>query len=121
MDIECISAVTFVIQDMERSVEFYRTLGFQLFHGGEDARFTSFRAGNSYLNLIVGSSDQQHPWTGRVIFYTSDVDALYEHAILHGLRPEAEPRNAEWGECFFHLTDPDGHQISFAKPLGSRA
>jgi catechol 2,3-dioxygenase-like lactoylglutathione lyase family enzyme len=121
MDIECISAVTFVTQNMERSVEFYRTLGFPLLYGGEDKRFTSFRAGNSYLNLTAGSSDRQHAWTGRVIFYTSDVDALYEHAVLHGLRPEAEPRNAEWGERFFHLTDPDGHQISFAKPLGGRA
>ena len=121
MDIECISAVTFVTQDMGQSVDFYRTLGFQLLFGGADTRFTSFRAGKSYLNLTVGSSNQQHSWRGRVIFYTSDVDALYEHAILHGLRPDTEPRNAEWGERFFHLTDSDGHQISFAKPFGSRA
>ena len=121
MDIECISAVTFVTQDMERSVEFYRTLGFQLLYGGEDTRFTSFRAGSSYLNLAVDSRNQQHLWRGRVIFYTSDVDALYDHATLHGLRPDTEPQNAEWRERFFHLTDPDGHQISFAKPLGSRA
>jgi uncharacterized glyoxalase superfamily protein PhnB len=27
------------------------------------------------------------------------------------------PRDAEWGERFFHLTDPDGHELSFAWPL----
>jgi len=27
------------------------------------------------------------------------------------------PRDAAWGERFFHLTDPDGHELSFAWPL----
>ena len=26
-------------------------------------------------------------------------------------------RDAEWGERFFHLTDPDGHELSFAWPM----
>ena len=26
-------------------------------------------------------------------------------------------RDAEWGKRFFHLTDPDGHELSFAWPL----
>jgi hypothetical protein len=34
-----------------------------------------------------------------------------------GLNPEAAPRDAEWGERFFHLLDPDGRELSFAKPL----
>jgi uncharacterized glyoxalase superfamily protein PhnB len=29
------------------------------------------------------------------------------------------PRNAEWGERYFHLTDTDGHELSFAQPLRS--
>jgi hypothetical protein len=24
------------------------------------------------------------------------------------------PGNAPWGECFFHLSDPGGHELSFA-------
>jgi len=27
------------------------------------------------------------------------------------------PRDAAWGERFFHVTDPDGHELSFAEPL----
>jgi uncharacterized glyoxalase superfamily protein PhnB len=42
---------------------------------------------------------------------------MYERALAHGLQPEAPPRDAPWGERFFHLTDPDGHQLSFARPL----
>jgi hypothetical protein len=27
------------------------------------------------------------------------------------------PRDAEWGERYFHLHDPDGHELSFAQPV----
>ena len=47
--IESISAVTLATHDMGRAVRFYRTLGFELLYGGEDAQFTSLRAGTGYL------------------------------------------------------------------------
>jgi len=50
-----------------------------------------------------------------------DVDALYERALALGLRHENPPCDAPWGERYFHLTDPDGHEISFAKPIRSGA
>ncbi|MEC7657646.1 MAG: VOC family protein, partial [Pseudomonadota bacterium] len=25
--------------------------------------------------------------------------------------------DASWGERYFHITDPDGHELSFAHPL----
>ena len=50
--IESISAITLATHDMPRAVRFYRMLGFELLYGGDDAAFTSFRAGTSYLNLI---------------------------------------------------------------------
>ncbi len=120
--IETISAVTLATHDMERAVRFYRSLGFTLRYGGEHASFTSFFAGSSYLNLIHQPETRRWSWWGRVIFYVSDVDALHEHAVAKALRPESAPRDAAWGERYFHVTDPDGHEISFAmprKPSGS--
>jgi catechol 2,3-dioxygenase-like lactoylglutathione lyase family enzyme len=46
--IESISAVTLATHDMSRAVHFYRALGFEIVHGGEEAEFTSFRAGTSW-------------------------------------------------------------------------
>ncbi len=43
---------------------------------------------------------------GRVIFYVTDVDALYERALATGYQPATVPRDAEWGERFSHLADP---------------
>ena len=115
--IQSISAITLATHDMARSVRFYRDLGFVLRYGGEDASFTSFLAGPGYLNVVTAAPERGWSWWGRVIFYVDDVDALYARAIALGLQPQAPPRDAEWGERFFHLTDPDGHELSFARPL----
>jgi hypothetical protein len=92
---------------MVRAVRFYRMLGFVIVHGGEEAAFTSFRAGRSYLNLVAQPAERAWSWWGRVIFYHSDVDALHASVIAAGYRPDTAPRDAEWGERFFHLTDPE--------------
>ncbi len=117
VSIESISAITLATHDMARSVRFYRALGFGLNYGGEDAEFTSFAVGSSYLNICGTSPEHALSWWGRVIFHVSDVDAVYEHAVRHGLSPQFPPRDASWGERYFHLTDPDGHELSFARPL----
>jgi catechol 2,3-dioxygenase-like lactoylglutathione lyase family enzyme len=115
--VEGISAVSLVTHDMARSVRFYRALDFTIRYGGEHASFTSLHAGSGYLNLIAWPAGGPRPWWGRVIFYVSDVDAFYSRAVARGLQPDTTPADAPWGERFFHLTDPDGHELSFATPL----
>ena len=117
--IEAISAVTLGTHDMRRAVGFYRSLGFDMLYGGETASFTSFRAGAGYLNLIAQPADTMWSWWGRLIFHVTDVDAMYARALSAGWQPSTTPRDAEWGERYFHLTDPDGHELSFARPLSA--
>ena len=117
--IEGISAVTLCTRDMPRAVRFYGSLGFDILYGGEASSFTSFRAGTGYLNLTARSDQQHWSFWGRIIFYVADVDAFYERALAAGQQPTTVPRDAEWGERYFHLTDPDGHELSFARPLSS--
>jgi uncharacterized glyoxalase superfamily protein PhnB len=102
---------------MARAARFYEALGFTLRYGGPAASFTSFSAGNACLNLTTEGSERDWSWWGRVIFYVTDVDALYRQAVAAGLQPQAAPRDATWGERYFHVTDPDGHELSFATPL----
>ena len=117
MTIESLSAVTLATHDMARAVRFYRILGFEVTYGGPDAPFTTFRAGSGYLNLLAETSERQWSWWGRGIFHVASVDETYRRAVAAGLQPAAEPADAEWGERYFHITDPDGHELSFARPL----
>jgi catechol 2,3-dioxygenase-like lactoylglutathione lyase family enzyme len=117
MLVERISAVTLRVADMRRSVRFYGdVLGMEVVFGGEDAFFSSLRAkvGSApILNLEQGRSVTG--W-GRMIFYLADVDAFWEYLRGKGFNPES-PRDASWGERYFHMPDPDGHELSFACPI----
>ncbi len=119
MTIESISAVTLSTRDMAAALQFYLSLGFQHAYGGPADDFASFRVGGGHVNLNLDPAyipTTQGQW-GRVILYVDDVDAIYQLALSKGLEPTTEPRDAEWGERFFHISDPDGHEISFARPL----
>lgn len=117
IEFESIDAVTLATHDMSRAVEFYESLGLERRYGGPESDFTSFHVGPGYLNLIAQPSEVEWSWWGRLIFHVSDVDAIYRRARDLGYSPEAAPRDAEWGERYFHLTDPDGHELSFARLL----
>ena len=118
MNVQEISAITIRVSDMARSVRFYHEiLGLEIYYGGEHAPFSSLRtkAGAPILNLEQGTLTTN--W-GRVIFHVKDVDELWVYLKEKGFHPD-EPRDAPWGERYFHLHDPDGHELSFAKPLSS--
>lgn len=117
MAIESLSALTLATHDMARAVQFYLKLGFEVKHGGADSSFTSFFAGPGYLNLILVSPETPVAWWGRAIFHVDDVDACHARALAAGLEPDFPPSDAPWGERYFHIRDPDGHEISLAKPL----
>jgi uncharacterized glyoxalase superfamily protein PhnB len=34
-----------------------------------------------------------------------------------GVTPSTIPEDAPWGERYFHINDPDGHEVSFARRL----
>ena len=119
--VESISAITLTISDMGRAVAFYSGLGFELRYGGPASSFTSFHVGGGYLNLMAapeGRNTGHYGGWGRFIIYVADVDAMYHRALGQGHVPEFAPRDAPWGERYFHLRDPDGHEVSFARLLG---
>ncbi len=142
MKVYAISAVTLFIENMERSCNFYsRIPGFKLVFGGSPTdSFTTYEVGSgesknipkTYLNLELASPistdhtiDDRRKHFGRIIFHTVDVDKLYSYLknnqdLSNAILFEDEPRDAPWGERYFHIREPDGYQLSFAKPLKKR-
>ena len=114
--IQHISAVTFAVRAMPEALTFYTMLGFTLVYGGPQSAFSTLQAGEALVNLMV-TPIYTPMWWGRTIFRVEDVDALYQRVCAQGLTPAALPQNARWGERYFHLTDPNGHELSFAQLL----
>jgi len=144
MKIYKISAVTLIVENMERSCRFYSQVpGFKLVYGSSDGTFTTFEIeeeeehkSKMCLNLELGINNNREPPNhiaendngrkrqhfGRIIFHTEDVDRLYSYfknndSISNLISFENEPTNAAWGERYFHIREPDGYQLSFAEPI----
>jgi catechol 2,3-dioxygenase-like lactoylglutathione lyase family enzyme len=130
MNVYKISAVTILIKDMKRSCNFYSKIpGFKLIYGGSPCdRFTTYEIGTSvYLNLELfemrtNNLERDTRNTAKIILHTEDVDELYFYFknnknISRLILFENEPTDASWGERYFHIRDPDGYLLSFAKPI----
>mmetsp|Transcript_34704 Transcript_34704/g.98501 ORF Transcript_34704/g.98501 Transcript_34704/m.98501 type:complete len:176 (-) Transcript_34704:113-640(-) len=125
-----INALTLATSDMAASHGFYSSLDLNCTFGGPGAEFTTFGSAggpsggdNSFhVNLFFAptykkpSGGAWNAW-GRSIFYVTDVDAFYQRIVGNGLKPEAPPQDASWGERYFQILDPMGHELSFAKPV----
>jgi catechol 2,3-dioxygenase-like lactoylglutathione lyase family enzyme len=114
--VQKISAVTFRVANMAKSVRFYRdVLGLEIIYGGEGGCFSSLRIENApYPILNLEQGDPVTRW-GRLIFHVEDVDACWAYLRGEGFHPES-PRDASWGERYFHMPDPDGSRAVVCAP-----
>jgi hypothetical protein len=113
--------------------------GFRLIYGGSlNDIFSTYEIGETNgskiclnLELIRPTNDRNNTNNsaitsrkhfGRIVFHTDDVDELYKHmknnkSLSADILFETLPSNAPWGERYFHKREPDGSQLSFARPL----
>jgi len=136
MKITKISAITIFTKDMKKSCMFYSSIPkFELSYGGPDSNFSTFKISQSpdmYLNIESISSKQKvekvmsaRSWKHdfcRIIFHTEDVDALYyylknDEEVSNLGKFENKPIDADWGERYFQMCDPDGNPVVFATPI----
>ena len=128
MKVSKISAVTVFTKNMKDSCMFYSSIPkFEISYGGPDSNFTTFKVSQSpdmYLNIELQQQITEKPSNEhfRIIFHTEDVDALYYYLrnddnVSSLGKFETKPMDAEWGERFFQMQDPDGYPIVFATPL----
>ena len=119
-----INAITLATANMSAARTFYAALGLNCTFGcgATDSNWSTFggpeRDLHSYhVNLYPADNLVPRQGWGRVIFYVQSVDEVYSHALQRGLQPEFAPRDADWGERYFHILDPSGHELAIAAPL----
>ena len=116
---ESINAITLVTADMAASVKFYGVLGSEVVFGGVEASFTTMKLNDGqFLNLQLDQAWMRpdRVW-GRFILWVDDVDSVYDAFITASFTPLMAPSDAVWGERYFHILDPAGHEVSIARRL----
>jgi len=117
--VDSINAITLVTADMAASLSFYGVLDAEVVFGGPHTSFTTLAFNQKqFLNLQLDATwvRPDQVW-GRFILWVDDVDAVYDAFIAAGSSPSMAPSDAVWGERYFHILDPAGHEVSIARRL----
>ncbi len=112
-----ISSLLFFVNDLEKTFEFYKTLGFDV---EKSDGMVKFRVNWFEMTFI----DKEHSTfksgfegeKGRGMFVyikVEDVDKFYKFVIEKGIKPSGEPKDWDWGNREFVIKDPDGYRLVF--------
>ncbi|MGI9649343.1 MAG: VOC family protein [Acidimicrobiia bacterium] len=118
-----------IVEDMARSLAFYRRLGFNLPPEADGEGHVESSAGGIRVAWdtveVIHSFDPgwQPPVGGQRIGLAflcdsaSDVDATYASLTASGYEGLHEPWDAFWGQRYAVIGDPDGNPIDLFAPL----
>ena len=106
--------------DIEESIEFYTSLGFEL-----DFRFQDFyagiRVGDQPFHLkLVDDKDPAIEYVSKgdhfhLYFPTDDAESKAAELRKKGITPRSGINTTEWGSKEFSITDNQGHILYFAE------
>jgi lactoylglutathione lyase len=112
------------VSDLERSVRFYSSLGFEedyRFPPGPDAGYAGMHRDSSRLGIVertwpeaqlgfkTGDGPRFELWV-----YVDDVDATIESLRKGGTRIMKGAEDMPWGERLGYVADPDGNPVAIA-------
>lgn len=114
-------SVSLTVKDISASINFYQTLGFDLFHDGREHNYAILKNGEAVIGLFQGMFDQNimtfNPgWSqdaSAIEGSFEDVRAIQarlQDAGIEVINP-AEPDGT--GPASFMISDPDGNTILF--------
>lgn len=116
--------VILFVEDLERSVGFYRDvigLTFKLRGDGyaefdtEGTRFGLYERGR--LPELIGRGARAGGPAAEVVFVIDDVDAWPARLSHAGVEILRGPVDRPWGHRTLHLLDPDGHVVELAQEI----
>lgn len=124
MKIKSVSGVVCSVKNLNRTVGFYETLGFET--KKRDAAHATLYSNWFWIDfLAAGKNDRPGMAKGPnaatkgsgILLYLSvdDVDAFHAHLVSKGLKPAAKPQDQPWGNREFLLRDPDGYNLIIFK------
>ena len=127
-----IHVVTLAVADLQRSLEFYRALGFASqgiigteFIGDDDhagGAAAMFELDDGLILALYGRGDLAKDAgiplgprssgefsLGHLLPIRDEVDRLFDAAVAAGAEPLGEPHERPWGIYSAYFGDPDGH------------
>lgn len=117
-DLSGIAHVALRVNDLRKSREFYKTLGFEQAFDFTDAGKTSVAYlkvnDRQFIELIPRTSDSQPGGILHTCFEVTDIEALHKAYVERGLQP-TEAKKARAGNLLFVMHGPDGQLLEYTQ------
>lgn len=113
MKISSISGLVYSVRDLDRTAEFYSTLGFRL--GKRDDHQLTCYVNWFWLTFTTdgGAAGAEPGPAGTLYLKVDDIDDFYGAVLANGFHPSSEPRKDRSGRREFLLLDPDDNRLAF--------
>jgi catechol 2,3-dioxygenase-like lactoylglutathione lyase family enzyme len=109
-----ISGITYHVEDLARTTDFYETLGFR--RGKEEPGRVTFYVNWFFVTFIARDHESDRPANGAGQFLyvkVDDAEAFHTALLAEGMDPAGEPQKGPSGGREFLLRDPDGYNLVF--------
>jgi len=124
MKVKAVSGVMCVVEDLDRTVEFYELLGFDFKKRTDDYAigyinwfWVEFvpkdKLEKSTFEKQAGLEVTEKGAGAFLHLSVEDIDEFYREVADAGLKPASEPKDFPWGRREFILTDPNGYKLVF--------
>ena len=108
-----ISNVIFYVRDIVKSKEFYKLLGFNTDNTSKFINYNTNTPG-TYFSLMEANDPIKEPGKQVCVFYSSDIDNLYNKLKVANVTFSKELYIAPFGKTF-SIRDLDGNKIEFVE------
>jgi catechol 2,3-dioxygenase-like lactoylglutathione lyase family enzyme len=117
-----ISGVSYYVEDLSKTSEFYEALGFR--RGKEESDRVTFYVNWFFVTLIAQDQvddpelqkEARSAAKGAGTFLhikVDDIEAFHKGVVSNGMKPASEPEVQPSGNREFVLRDPDGYRLLF--------
>jgi len=117
-DLTGIAHVALRLNDLEKSREFYRTLGFEQPFEFTDAGKISVAYikvnDRQFIELIPRTSDSQPGGILHICFEAADIESVHQAYVERGLQP-TEAKKARAGNLLFVMHGPDNQLLEYTQ------
>ena len=93
---------------MQRSLAFYKALGFKVDLYGDGTQYAFLHMDGNYLHLRRAAANEFSANPGGVYMYVDDADSFHARAVSSGITPLDTPADRPWKCREFTISDPDG-------------
>ena len=113
-----IDHIEILVEDLEKSVDFYKLLGFEMVNWTEEERTVEMKAGDANFDIIEITEERNEVGLHHIAFLVDDVDKTVKEWKEKGVEITLEPMVSERsGRRLSAMKDVDGIMHQIGKPI----